>query len=182
MTTIEPEFSRPLEVNATKELDAIHPIRATAAERAALAERLGIKSLGSLDAEVRLSSVRNGALIRLSTDFTADVIQACVVSLEPVASRIEASFERLYDPSATPAEIDGEAGLSLDEALPEPLIGGVLDLGEIITEELALELNPFPRAPGVDFHEFLPESGESKEKEDEKPGGPFAGLAKLVRD
>lgn len=182
MSAIKPEFSRPLAVEATKGLDATHHFRATDAERAALAKRLGIKSLDSLAAEVRLGSVQNGALIRLSADFTADVIQACVISLEPVTSRIEASFERLYDPSAAPAEADGEADLSLDEEVPEPLIGGILDLGVIITEELALELNPFPRAPGVDFHEFLPESGEPREKENEKPGGPFATLAKLVGD
>lgn len=182
MSAIKPEFSRRLAVDATKGLNATHHFRATDAERAALAKRLGIKSLGSLAAEVRLGSVQNGALIRLGADFTADVIQACVISLEPEASRIEASFERLYDPSAAPAEADEEADLNLDEEVPEPLPGGILDLGEIIAEELALELNPFPRAPGADFHEFLPESGESKENEDEKPGGSFAALAKLVRD
>ncbi len=181
MSAIKPEFSRPLAVEATKGLDATHHFRATDAERSALAKRLGIKSLDSLAAEVRLGSVQNGALIRLGADFTADVIQACVISLEPVASRIEASFERLYDPSAAPAEA-GEGGGGLDEELPEPLIGGILDLGEILAEELALELNPFPRAPGVDFHEFLPETGEPTEKKEKNPNAPFAALAKLVED
>ncbi len=110
-----------------------------------------------------------------------------VVSLEPVASRIEASFERLYDPSAAPSDADREIALisgeeAPEEEAPEPLADGVLDLGEIVAEELALVLNPFPRAPGVDFHQFLPESRETKEKKDEKPGGPFAALAKLVED
>ncbi len=190
MTAVEPEFSRPLTVDTTQAVDATHHIQANDAERAALAERFGIEALDSLAAEVRLSCARGGALVRLSTDFTADVVQACVVSLQPVASRIEASFERLYDPSAAPPDADGEAApISGDETpdgeAAEPLAGGVLDLGEIVAEELALELNPFPRAPGVDFHEFLPksaESRESEEKEDEKPGGPFASLAKLVED
>src|SRR5271156_3377550 len=53
---------------------------------------------------------------------------------------------------------------------PEPLIGGVVDLGALATEFLILGLDPYPRKPGAVFE--LPQ--------DVKPEpGPFAALAGL---
>ena len=53
---------------------------------------------------------------------------------------------------------------------PEPLIGGVVDLGALATEFLILGLDPYPRKPGAVFE--LPQ--------DVKPDpGPFAALAGL---
>ena len=58
---------------------------------------------------------------------------------------------------------------------PEPLTGGSVDIGKAVTEQLALELDPFPRAPGARFEGFVGSRRESCDDE----GGPFAGLARL---
>ena len=53
---------------------------------------------------------------------------------------------------------------------PEPLIGGVVDLGALATEFLILGLDPYPRKPGAVF----------EPPQDVKPDpGPFAALAGL---
>ena len=56
---------------------------------------------------------------------------------------------------------------------PEPLIGGVVDLGALATEFLILGLDPYPRKPGAVF-----EPPQDREPQ----GGPFAALAKLTKD
>lgn len=183
MTAMDPEFSRPVTLESSDDLDITHEIEAGEEERKALAARFGLVALGSLAAHFHLTSVGGGSLVRLNAALAADLTQACVVSLEPVESHIEASFIRLFDPEGIASPPD-EEGLTLatDEEVAEPMADGIIDLGEIVTEQLALEINPFPRAPGVDFHDFLAESKESGNTEIPSPAGPFATLAKLVKD
>jgi hypothetical protein len=52
-------------------------------------------------------------------------------------------------------------------------VGETLDLGEALAEQLALALDPYPRAPGASL-------AAAEDEEDESPArGPFAGLAPL---
>ncbi|MFC7539628.1 DUF177 domain-containing protein [Siccirubricoccus deserti] len=76
--------------------------------------------------------------------FTATVTQACIVTLEPVEQQMAESLAfRLLPPEQE--EADGPE--DLDEiACPD----GVADLGEAVAEQLALALDPYPRAPGAD--------------------------------
>ena len=44
----------------------------------------------------------------------------------------------------------GRSKVAADDA-PEPLVGGVVDLGVVATEFLALGIDPYPRKSGVEF-------------------------------
>ncbi len=71
------------------------------------------------------------------------------------------------------AEADSEARrVNVGDDQPEPLIGGMLDLGAIATEFLILGIDPYPRKAGV---EFAP-----PKVEDDAPH-PFAALAALKK-
>jgi uncharacterized metal-binding protein YceD (DUF177 family) len=174
-----PEFSRPVDVEslgapAATRLD----IHAAAGERANLARRFGLVQLDSLAATVSLARNLAGD-ISLSGQFKAEVVQTCVVTLEPVRAMIEARFARVFSPSAqSGAETFDEIFLDpeADEPL-EPLEGGFVDVGEVVAEALGLEIDPFPRAPGAVFAAGSPEPSEAA-KNPEK-SGPFAVLAKL---
>jgi uncharacterized metal-binding protein YceD (DUF177 family) len=74
-------------------------------------------------------------------------VQACVVTLEPVQSDIETQFARLYSSQVRdePSQIDRD--LERDE--PDLIENGQIDLGELVAEELALALDPYPHAPGA---------------------------------
>lgn len=174
-----PEFSRPVDVETLGAPAATHfDIRANPEECANLARRFGLDQLDSLAASVSVARNLAGD-VGLSGQFKAEVVQTCVVTLEPVRATIEARFARVFSPSAQSGTepfdeifLDPEA----DEP-PEPLEGGVVDVGEVVAEALGLEIDPFPRAPGAVFAGAPPEPSEAA-KNPEK-SGPFAVLAKL---
>ena len=172
-----PEFSRIVTVESLAEDEVMQTIEATAEERAALAVRFGLLSLDGLTATVRLKRVRGGQ-IRLDGEFEADVVQSCVVTLEPVKSHISESFTVNF----APAE-DVEVGPELDlspwaEDLPEPLEGDAIDVGETVAQFLSLALDPYPRREGIEFTGAAYPSPEPERPET----GPFAALATLRKN
>ncbi len=171
-----PEFSLAVAVESLEDGETVIDIEADADERAALARRFGLLALDSLTAKVGLTPV-DGGLVRVHGALAAEVTQACVVTLEPVTTRVEASFERLYGATA-PEEAGGLITDADTEESPEPFTDGAVDVGEAVAEHLALELDPFPRAPGAAFDGF---SGRSKSVggDDTGDAGPFAVLARL---
>ena len=168
-----PEFSRPILIDHIGPAWHVEAIEASPAERAALARRFDLLDLPELKAEIRLRRVRAGRYIEASGHFAADVVQSCVVSLEPVAAKLDESFRELYGPIG--GDVAGEASeVLVDPESPEPVEGGSLDLGEAVAQHLALALDPYPRAPGAVG------PGPEKAGEPERPS-PFAGLAGLKR-
>jgi uncharacterized metal-binding protein YceD (DUF177 family) len=103
------------------------------------------------------------------------VVQECVVSLEPVAQQVAAPIDLRVLPEGTePRDDDPE---SPDEIESE---GGYVDLGEAVAEQLALALDPFPRAEGA---AVPPEAGtESEPAPEPARPNPFAALTRLKRD
>ena len=96
MTTPSVIFSRPVSLQSIDDGGTTIRIEAEAPERARLSESFGLLGLDSLSAELRLTAEEGGTLIRLEGTMAAEVIQACVVTLEPLKSRIEGPLERLY--------------------------------------------------------------------------------------
>ena len=41
----------------------------------------------------------------------------------------------------------------------EPIIDGIIDIGEVAAERLGLEINPFPRAPDAEFNGYTSSEG-----------------------
>ena len=138
------EFSRVIDVPRAAGRGATHRIAADADERAALAERFGLVSLDRLEAELRIERLPGG-LVRLAASLDADVVQSCVVTLEPVANRVEETFTLLFGKGDAAREVvlDGE------EETVEPLDGDRIDIGEAVAQQLSLALDPFPRTPGA---------------------------------
>jgi uncharacterized metal-binding protein YceD (DUF177 family) len=163
------EFPRPVDLARVGDSGTRLAIEANAAERAALAKRLGILAIDSLRAEIELQRIRGGSAVKLAGTLTADVTQACVVTLEPVKQHVEETFDILYSDDVTDEQ--SAIGAASDIAWPEPLPEGALDVGEAVAEQLSLALDPYPRAPGVEI-----EPRWTGETESAKP---FAALDKL---
>jgi uncharacterized metal-binding protein YceD (DUF177 family) len=167
-----PEFGRPVEVSRIGPSGLSLAIDADAVERERLARRLGLSELRRLHADVALQP--RGAGIALTATWTAEVVQECVVTLDPVVSVLGDTFELLYGPgdeqeTAAEIEIDLEAAEP-----PEPIEGGRIDVGEAVVEQLALAIDPYPRKPGVAF--------EPPADEVETRNNPFNALRALKGD
>lgn len=117
-------------------------IEAGPAERAAIAERLGVPGV------VRLRGVfdvaKSVAGIDVEATIDAAVTRECVASLEPFDEIIAESFSLTFSRGAAAS---GE--IEIDEGTPEPLEGETLDLGEILIQQLSLAMDPYPRKPGA---------------------------------
>jgi uncharacterized metal-binding protein YceD (DUF177 family) len=140
--TAASEFSRPVEISRLPDAPTAMAVEASAAECAALSRRFSLLALERLTAELKLEWIA-AHLIRLDATLSADIVQECVVTLEPVPSRVEERFVLLY---GAPAEAR-EVMLNHEEEVFEPIVDGRIDLGEAVAQQLSLAIDPFPRAP-----------------------------------
>jgi uncharacterized metal-binding protein YceD (DUF177 family) len=168
------ELSRRLRLGRVPPAGATLDIEAGTAERDALARRFGIIALPELTASVTLRADGDGQW-RVEGRLRALVVQACGISLDPVEQAIDEGFVLRF--TTQPEEIDRDSGeLIVGSEAAEPLHDNALDLGEIVADQLALAIDPFPRKPGVELADILPSAPPIEAGE-----GPFAALAALKR-
>jgi hypothetical protein len=156
---ISAEFSHPIKVDGLTPDKIRHErFAATPAECAALAERFGLRELEYFRVRTSIRRVAGGTAVRLEGAFEAEVVQACVVSLQDVHARVAGEFETFFSEDG---KSDDEIDFSQEgaENIPEPLVNGEIDLGEVAAQYLALELDPYPRAPGVSLAAQMTEMG-----------------------
>ncbi len=149
-----PVFVRLVKTDRIKAAEFEIPFEAEPTERKIIASFLGLDALDALTGLARLERMPDGKTVTLRVNLKADVIQSCVITLEPVHSRIEHSFSRLFAPAdVIGPSVPGESGeLEVEgEDLPDELNDDYVDIGAAITEDLALTLNPYPRKQGTTF-------------------------------
>jgi hypothetical protein len=142
--------------------------------RAAVARVAGLRELSRFEANFDVTPRGAGGL-HVAGHVSASVGQNCVVTLEPLGNEVAEAIDLVFMPRPAPAPQEGKTTPEPQVAKwgdPEPLIGGVVDLGALATEFLILGLDPYPRKPGAVF----------EPPPDHTPdGGPFAVLAKLTK-
>ncbi len=146
-----PEFSRPVTVESLHAGWTMRTITAGPNERAALARRFGMVAVERLQAEVKLRQLTN-ILVLVEGRFQANVVQTCVITLEDIPVTIEDTFVLTYGSSLADKHRQVEVLIEA-EGPPDPLVEGIIDVGEAVAEHLALALDPFPRKPGAEFHQ-----------------------------
>lgn len=176
------EFSHAVTVAPWPEGGIAVDLAAGPAERAALAARFGLLEITALAGRGRLERAPDGREIRFRGRLEAEVVQSCVVSLEPVATAVAEAVERRFwlgpDPVPEPDVDDADA----DAVELEPLAGDTIDLGEVIAEELLLALPPYPRAD--DAYALLPplDADVTFGTDAEPARQPFAALRALYEE
>lgn len=120
-------------------------LRPGPAHRAALADALGLCALPKLRfvGALHPSGKRDW---ELRATLGATVVQECVVTLDPVRSRIDEQVLRRFL-HHMPEPIGDEVEMPEDDSAEQ--LGDVIDVALVATEALALALPPFPRAPGA---------------------------------
>jgi len=148
-------------------------------EREALARRFEIAAVAELRAVLRVAKAGSAPLaVRIEGRMRAVVEQTCVVTLDPVHNQIETAVSRLFR-EGHESDAAVEVDLPIDDAdVPDILEGSVIDLGEVIAEQLGLDLDPFPRKPGVVFEGYS-DPPDDDIRTGDAPRSPFAKLGEL---
>lgn len=111
----------------------------------------------------------------LSGRLGATVVQPCVVTLEPVTTRIDTDVTRLYV-AGVDAPAESEVEMPEDDSV-EPL-GPFIDLAAVMAEALTLALPLYPRKKDAALAEAV-FAGPSQTPMRDADARPFAGLAGL---
>ncbi|WP_298297537.1 DUF177 domain-containing protein [uncultured Litoreibacter sp.] len=149
---------------------------ADAAQRAAMAADLGVAQIKKLAFKGTLRAAGK-------TDWTltghlgATVVQPCVITLDPVTTRVEENVTRHYisdwqDPEDAEVEMPGDD-------TSEPL-GAEIDVMATITEALSLAIPAYPRANGAELGAMV-HAEPGIEPLNEETVKPFASLADLKK-
>ena len=163
----------PVVVDDVPETGRHFDLIADAGVRAAAAQLAGLRDLPRLQASFDVKRHGTGGL-HVTGVVSATVGQNCVVTLEPLTNEIEEAVDLVFEPKEPPAQEEAETEpRDVKWGDPEPLIGGLVDLGALATEFLILGLDPYPRKPDAVF-----EPPQSLAEEE----GPFAALAKLAKN
>lgn len=150
--------------------------------------RPGPKDLAALADALSLSAVRKVVFAgeirahgksdwELIAKLGATVVQPCVVTLEPVTTRVEDKIERRFvaylpDPDSDEEEVE------MPEDENAERLESHIDVNAILHEALALNIPQFPRAQGAELKDAVFTEAGKKAMTDED-ARPFSGLAAL---
>lgn len=149
-------------------------VEARGEDLARIAAWADVRAVESFGSTVRL---RKHSATRFSLDavLEADIVQDCVVTLEPVRSHIarpvHRELHRAESVRLKPHESIPLGAGAGDDEVPEEIDSLTYDLAAPLLEELVLAIDPYPRAPGVEF--------AAPAEPDAKPESPFAVLKSL---
>lgn len=134
--------------------DQLLRVTADEAVRARICKLLDLSSLDRFEATVRLTSWLDGAIVR--GEWSADLAQTCGITLEPLPAELSGVFElKVLQKDSPNAPLDDPDAVIDPEAddPPDLLETDDVPVGDFLIEHLALELDPFPRKPGVVFEQ-----------------------------
>ena len=183
-TLPESEWFVPVEAARPGESER-HKIEADAGSRVALARRLHVVRIDKLTADLT-QKARSDGRIEVTGTMKASVVQNCVVTLEPVTQKISEEVEGWFagEEAAIPiarARRDkamkrhhAEVEVLDEEDDPEAVVGGRIDLGELVAQHLALAIDPYPHKPGVAHDMTDEDDGEGQGRPLRE--NPFAAL------
>jgi uncharacterized metal-binding protein YceD (DUF177 family) len=159
------ELSRPIALTKIRAKGLTMLVEATPEECAAIASRMELPAIQSLQCRYELRLDPDGVSFLADGFLHAAVIQSCIVSAEDIDATVEEAFSLRFVPAG--AEHDDPNPDDPDEI---PYEGDTIDLGEATAEQLGLALDPWPRIEGATVPMI----------EDEDDSSPFAILARRL--
>lgn len=178
----KPAFSYPVKVGHISANAVTVHLEANEGERKALRDLWDVSDVLSLSSDLQIARWKKDG-VKIKGRVKAKIVQACVVTLEPVESEIDEPVEAIFVPEGSrlariAANDSGEMILDPDGPdLPDTFTGDTIDVGVAVTEHAALAIDPYPRKQGASFGERI----ESSEKDDVRPN-PFAVLKDWKKD
>ncbi|MFN3548579.1 MAG: YceD family protein [Mesorhizobium sp.] len=154
-------------------------IEADEKQRAALAVEHDLLSVDRLHADLLVVPWKSDG-VRVTGHVEAEIAQACVVTLEPVAASIREAIDAIFIPEGSRlakrlSDPSGEILVDPDGPdAPELFAGDTIDVGALAEEFFALGIDPYPRSSGAAVTSAI-----SADEEPERPVSPFDKLKSL---
>lgn len=171
---MQKEFSYPLAVADLPQSEQHYTLKATKENCAYLRDVLQVPEVNLVEADIRLKNNHANHKLEIWGHVKAELVLESVVSLDLFTQDYDFDFSYIYDTQATYASQHEQAeDWTVD--LPDVVIGGKIDLGDIVIEQIALKIDDYPRKDGEVFHfdaEFV---------EEEPKHNPFEVLSKLKK-
>lgn len=156
-----------------------YSFEASETERTILVERFGLIAIEDFRADFEVRDCGKDQGILIAGRLNAALTQRCVVTLEPVAEEVATEFAlMLVEPEMADRMDEEEVYLDPDAPEYDALEGREIALGEIIAQTLSINMDPYPRAEGVELSLDKKEGISVNEPEAKRPN-PFAALEKL---
>lgn len=130
-------------------------IEATGEQRAALAAEHGLLDVRSFRADLMVRPWKAGGA-EITGAIEADIVQQCVVTLEPLENHVSESVEVQFLPEGSNLarhRLDAGGEIMLDAEgpdAPETFSGDSIDVGALAEEFFALGIDPYPRKEGAE--------------------------------
>ncbi|AFL49537.1 uncharacterized metal-binding protein YceD (DUF177 family) [Sinorhizobium fredii] len=178
----KPAFSYPVKVGHISANPVGVHLSANEAERRALAALWKVNEVRSLAADLQIGRWKKDG-VKIKGEVRAELVQTCVVTLGPVEAEISEPVEAIFVPegSRLARQADNDGGeMILDPSgpdIPDTFSGDTIDVGVVVSEQVALAIDPYPRKQGAVFGERI----ESSAADDKRPN-PFAVLKDLKKD
>jgi uncharacterized metal-binding protein YceD (DUF177 family) len=141
------DFSRVFSLNHLGDTAVAYTVAASAEECQHLANRFELLSLNNLIVDFQVTHGDAPQSYILKGELEADVVQACVLTLQDVPAHVHSSIDVILLPRGHKI-FQGEQEMDTGQDY-EPLDGDEVDLGEVAAQYLALALNSYPRHPSA---------------------------------
>lgn len=170
---MQQEFSYPLKIDELGQGEQKYNLQANKAQLQTLAEILQVPSVKSFSAKMKLVFQKKKGILEVTGKVKAELSLISVISLEPFDKKYETDFKVVYDTTAKYEDIyQDDEDINLD--LPDIVMDGQIDLGDIAIEQLALVLEDHPRIEGETFESVIEDNSPVRHN-------PFAILEKLKK-
>ncbi len=172
---MQKKFSYPVKTDELNQNRYHFILEADSDELKDITEVLQVEAVRFFKGEVFLKFNKKDNILRVWGNVVADLSIKSVISLENFTQKIDTPFELFFDTKATYKDIrDINAGI--EDEVPDIIENGEINLADICMEQVALQLDDYPRAKGevFDFSRYA-------KVEPLEHDNPFAVLQKLKK-
>jgi uncharacterized metal-binding protein YceD (DUF177 family) len=172
---MQKNFSYPIKTDELNQNQYKYILHADEEELADIAQILQVESVRRFHAEVYLKKQSKQNILKVWGEVEARIELKSVITSENFMQNMKVPFELHFDTEATYQDIrDMDAGINED--VPDIIINGTINLADICIEQIALNLDDYPRAEGEKFDYSLYDKSEPENKEN-----PFTILQNLKK-
>ena len=172
---MQKNFSYPIKIEDLKQSDYKYELTADIAELEDITQILQVEKVHEFKAEIFLKLNNRANNLRVWGNVFAKIELKSVITLDNFIKNYNVPFEMNFDTRATYNDIK-ELECNIEDEVPDIIENGCINLADIAIEQIALNLENYPRAEGEVFDGAL--YGDSEEPKKENP---FAVLAKLKK-